>query len=86
MNEKLLRLKELLDDSYTGDFDYMFKFIVPLELLEELKSCLETEDIIVKPSRKGKYVSVTLKIRVQESEEVIRVYQKVAHIPGLISL
>lgn len=86
MNEKFTRLKELLDEKYSGDFDFMFKFIVPVDSLSELKSLLGEEKISEKPSRKGKYVSVTMKTRVENSQQVMDVYEKVSVIEGVISL
>lgn len=80
--------KRLLDDQHEWPCHYTFKFIVPSQSLEDLKLIFIGEDISfsLKDSSGGKYVSLTVEIRLHNSDAVLEVYQKAAQIEGIISL
>ncbi len=78
--------KELLDNQYTWPADYLFKFIVTKENKEELLSTLGGHKAIEKPSSKGKYIGVSLRIMVQSAKEVMAIYEKAAKVKTVISL
>lgn len=80
------RFKALLDESYDWPSEFHFKFIVKADQLEELKRVLNTERLSVKPSKKNNYMSVSAKLKLASSEEVLYVYEKVKQIKGLIAL
>ncbi len=82
---KLDKLKELLDMEYSWPAEYKFKFIVPAEKLEELKTILGEEELVLRPSSNGKYVSVTVKMQLSSGGEVILIYDKVQSIEGILS-
>lgn len=68
---------------------YMFKFILPndnrkMALLRQVFE--EDSRFFEKNSRKGNYVSVTVKIVMMNPEEVISRYKQVAGIEGIIML
>lgn len=66
--------------------DYKFKFIAPIDSVQELVDTFPQQKLVHKPSSKGNYVSITFTRKMASAEEVISWYQRVAHIKGLISL
>jgi putative lipoic acid-binding regulatory protein len=84
--ESMDKLKELLDEQYTWPAPYLFKFIVPSVQLETLEKMISRHVMTQKPSKNGKYTSVTITVTCQSSQEVIDFYKKVSVIPGIMSL
>jgi len=78
--------RELLDNQYDWPADYLFKFIVTKEYKEELLVVLGGHKAIEKPSSKGKYVSVSLRILMHSAKEVMALYAKAANIKSVITL
>lgn len=78
--------KQQLEDHYTYPTLYLFKFIVPKEELENLKSLFPNLSFEIKPSKKGKYISISFKISVDSSDSIIKIYLKANTIKGIISL
>jgi uncharacterized protein len=76
-----------LDEHYTWPAVYTFKFIVPKTSAKELLSVFESNtDRSVRESGKGNYLSLTVRMIMPSSENVIAVYEAVAEIEGIISL
>ncbi|ADR21990.1 DUF493 domain-containing protein [Marivirga tractuosa] len=65
---------------------YMFKFIVEAEKQEEIKDIFENHEVIVKPSSKGKYVSLTIKMLASSAEQIIEKYLETNKVEGVIAL
>ena len=86
MSDSFKELKEKLDNHHNWPEDYIFKFVVPKDQLSELLSILPVGKTSQKESKTGKFVSVTLVLHVQHSDEVIEVYKKATKIKNLISL
>ena len=83
------RFRSLLDDNNDWPAHYMFKFIVPSEELEDMKDVLAEhvgEDVKVRASRKGNYMSVTARRKMGSSEEVITIYKAAGDVEGVIAL
>ena len=80
------QLKTRLDQVHKWPAPYMFKFIVPFEKKEELLTLLPLGQIEQRLSRTGKYVSLSLKAKVSDSEQIISVYKKTSLIEGIVSL
>ena len=78
--------KEKLEGAHNFPEVYTFKFIVKLELQEEVKNLVVGADISLKQSSGNKYVSVTLRAEMKTSIEVIEIYRKAKKIEGLIAL
>lgn len=80
------KFKALLDEQITWPDYYSFKFITKTEQKHVLTDLLADHSIQEKPSKNGKYTSITSKIILNSSEEVIAVYNKVSHVDGVITL
>lgn len=89
LEDKLGRLKAVIDETVTFPSDYVFKFIVPLEQIQHLLVIVEEIEgthLEKKPSQNGNYISVTLKIVAYESEDILIIYRKASKVKGIISL
>jgi len=84
--KELDNLKAFLDLEFSGPFEYLFKFIVPCEQVRELMSKLPDVSLQSRASKNGKYISISFKKFVQNSSEVIDIYQSLSTVPGIISL
>lgn len=84
--ERMSNLKELLDSQHEWPGNYTFKFIVPGEKSVQLKEIVQCEECFSRPSRSGKYTSMTFDIVCQNSDDVIKIYQKVSQIEGIVTL
>lgn len=83
---KLTRIKELLEEQ-GFPLKYTFKFIVPTNKLSEIVSLFPGEEnLSTRPSSKGSYISVTVIKEVQNADQVIKVYESVSVIEGIVSL
>ena len=84
--EEIEQFKRQLDGHYSFPAEYPFKFIVPSSSVEELKSILPDTDLTENPSRSGKYTSISFKMKMTSSDEIIHVYLSVNKIKDIISL
>jgi putative lipoic acid-binding regulatory protein len=84
------KLKVQLDDTTNFPADYLYKFIVPTSenQVAEVKNIFNNTGAVIKTkkSKTGKYVSVSIILKLKTSEEVIVYYKKAAKIKGIISL
>jgi hypothetical protein len=80
------KFKELLDYEFTWPDQFLFKFIAPQDKLNELISIFKDNHITSKPSKTGKYTSITCHMMMNSSDEVIEIYKKAGSITGVISL
>ena len=79
--------KARLDQHHSWPCTYMFKFIVPTSQTQHILDLFESRDQLqTRPSRNGRYMSVTARCTVASSDEVIAVYQAAAQVQGVISL
>lgn len=78
--------QRLLDDQIDFPSEYIFKFIVPSANLDDLKNVFGHYPVEVRRSSKGNYVSVTARMEMNSSEEVIAVYSAAAEVEDVISL
>ncbi len=84
--DELDKFKALLDDTYAWPDYYRFKFIVKSENKDDLLDKLPNGSVEEKDSKKGNYVSITLRVLVYSSDEVLSVYETASQIEGIISL
>ena len=85
---KYQKLSNLLDEQYTWPDYYPFKFIVPVGSLESLKTILKPlqTEIETKLSKKGNYVSVSVRPLIKKTDDVIQIYQDVYTVKGIVVL
>jgi putative lipoic acid-binding regulatory protein len=84
--DKLDSLKAVLAETETWPCLYLFKFIVPVDNHEYLIELVGEAEVSLRPSKKGNYMSVTIKKMLQSPEEVIKIYVLVSKVEGIISL
>ena len=84
------KLKIQLDDTTDFPADYLYKFIVPAldNQVAEVESIFNNTGAVIntKNSKTGKYVSVSIILKLNSSDEIITYYRKVEKIKGIISL
>lgn len=80
------RFKDLLDEQNDWPTRYTFKFIAPTTSVGALKSVFGDHPVEVRSSSKGNYMSVTARMRMTSSDEVIAIYDEASDIEGVISL
>lgn len=89
-NEFYTKLKGQLEDTTDFPADYMYKFIVPTDgnQLAEVETLFDNKGAVIttKNSKTGKYVSITIVLKVKSADEIIKYYTKVEKIKGIISL
>ncbi len=85
-----VKLKGRLDNTTKFPTEYLYKFIVPAEgkKVEEIESIFKdtVARITTKASKTGKYISVSIKVKLASSDEVISYYKRAGGIEGIISL
>lgn len=93
MNDKELfytKLKRQLEDTTKFPSDYMYKFIVPAigDQQKEVQRVFDNKGAIIKTkkSKTGKYISISVVLKLDSAQEVIDYYKKVEKIEGIISL
>ena len=78
--------KKKLDEVHLFPEYYVFKFIVPENRKKEVLSLFKREEISIRSSKSGKFVSITARCYMSSSEEVISIYQMAAKIEGIVAL
>lgn len=86
VSEKYRTLKSKLEVFETWPHAYTFKFIVPGPRREELEALFEGFEYSIRPSRTGKYMSLTCVREMPDSDAVIEVYERVSEIEGSFAL
>ena len=80
------KFRLILENEYKWPCHYLFKFIVPSDSLEDVQKIFHGHQTKVKESKKGNYVSVTCRILIDETDQVLDFYKEVSKIKGCISL
>lgn len=80
------KFKILLEEQMTFPDYYVFKFITHHERKHLVIEALSDHKIEEKPSKNGKYVSITSRKLVENSDAVVDVYLEVGKIEGIITL
>ena len=84
------KLKSQLEDTTSFPADYMYKFIVPSieNQVYEVQDLFNNKGAVIntKKSKTGKYISVSIVLKIKDAEEVILFYKKAENIKGIISL
>jgi len=86
-SNEIQRLIDLLDQNYTWPDYYQFKFIVKVTDKDKIEMYFrENDQIDMKPSKNGNYLSISVKRLISHSHEVLAVYSEVSKIEGVITL
>ena len=85
-DDKTEAFREKLDQYYAWPSLYMFKFIVPADKVTDVKKLFPQHSVDVRPSKNGKYMSITLQMMMPSSQAVVDVYKTAAQVQGLIAL
>ena len=80
------KFRQLLEEQHDWPCDYTFKFVVPCERQRDVETLLSGASIAVRPSSKGKYVSVSVTAYLKSADAVIAIHQQASKIEGLIAL
>ncbi len=81
------KMRELLNEQNHWPAEYTYKFIVPHEhVLTLIKEVGHSGEYSERPSKSGKYVSVTFKILMSHADKIIEVYKRAQKVPGILSL
>ena len=84
------KLKKSLIETTEFPTKYMYKFIIPSadEKFKQIESIFDNMGAVInsKPSKTGKYVSLTILVKMTSPDEIIVIYQEVSKIEGVISL
>ena len=86
LEDRLYKLKLVLDETVAFPSEYLFKFIVPLAEVHQILFILQGMEIEQKASSNGNYISVSAKSMMNDSDSIVIVYQRAAVIKGVISL
>ena len=78
--------KEKLEANGQFPMLYMFKFIVPNGNESAIEALFPKNEIILKPSSGGKYVSTTIQVIMDSADQIIDIYERASSIDGVISL
>jgi hypothetical protein len=90
IEEFYTKLKSELEKTTVFPAEYLYKFILPTG--EDKKAAIRavfattTATIEEKPSSSGKYIAYSIRLKVQNPDEVIAYYKEAGKIEGIISL
>lgn len=88
--EFYIKLKDSLDATTKFPAEYLYKFIVPADgnQVAQVEEVFKNELITIasKKSKTGKYVSISIRVKLPSSEKVILYYRLAGKIEGIISL
>lgn len=85
------KLKKQLQDTAMWPSEYLYKFIVPTkgDQIDQVQGIFNNMGAVIetKQSKKGKYTSVSVNVRMKNPDAVIDKYKEVANnVEGVISL
>ena len=84
------KLKFSLEETTKFPTDYMFKFIVPAngDGFQKIEKIFDNLGAVIKskPSKTGKYTSLTIMLKMKTASSIIKKYKEVSSIEGIISL
>ena len=80
----------LLEKEYTWPDFYKFRFICAAAskdtLLTKIDKFENIEKLLVTPSAQDHYFSITFRLYVLKSEEVVQIYRHLSIVPGVIKI
>ena len=85
-DENLDSFRSALDANYDWPSLYPFKFIVPKDQSEAVLKLFADDPVQANESSTGRFIAYTMEMNMHSCDEVIAVYQRMARVPGVISL
>jgi uncharacterized protein len=89
-SEFYVRLKEQLDEANVWPAKYLYKFIVPSEKekIEMIENAFDQMGAVIdtRQSKTGKFTSISVDVMMPSAELIIKKYQEVSAVEGIISL
>lgn len=80
----------LLDQEYTWPDYYVFRFICNLNnkdnFLMQIKAMNMVEKLVIAPSNKEHYFSISFRMLIHEAQQIVVVYEKLSNIEGIIKI
>jgi hypothetical protein len=86
MENQIESFREKLEAVSVWPSLYMFKFIVPAEQKEKVIEIFSTHEVKERPSKNGKYVSLTINVLANSADQIIDKYLETYKIKGIIAL
>lgn len=84
------KLKNSLLETTEFPTNYMFKFIIPTDEVKfkTIESIFDNLGAVIdsKPSKNGKYTSLSILVAMNDPDSIIEKYQEVSKVEGVISL
>ena len=84
------KLKKSLIETTEFPTKYMYKFIIPSgdEKFKQIENIFDNMGAVInsKPSKTGKYTSLTILVKMKSPDDIINKYQEVSKVEGVISL
>ena len=84
------KLKKSLIETTEFPTKYMYKFIIPNgdEKFKQIENIFDNMGAVInsKPSKTGKYTSMTILVKMKSPDDIINKYQEVSKVEGVISL
>ena len=76
----------MLDQEHQWPTWYLFKFIAPRGKEDSVVALFPEGQATIRASSKGNYRSVTAKMIMSSSQDVLDIYEKAYHIDGVLAL
>ncbi len=84
------KLKKSLIETTEFPTKYMYKFIIPSgdDKFKQIENIFDNMGAVInsKPSKTGKYTSLTILVKMTSPDEIIEKYKAVSKVEGVISL
>ncbi|NBB80578.1 MAG: DUF493 family protein [Verrucomicrobia bacterium] len=85
-DDSLESFRSSLDANYDWPCLFPFKFIVPKDQREQVLELFADDPVRANESSGGRFIAYTMEMHMHSCDEVIAIYQRVAQVPGVISL
>ncbi|TVP80247.1 MAG: DUF493 domain-containing protein [Puniceicoccaceae bacterium] len=85
-DESLQSFRSSLDANYDWPCQFPFKFIVPKAHSQTVLDLFADDPVKANESSSGRFIAYTMEMHMHSCDEVIAIYQRVAQVPGVISL
>ena len=84
--EKLKRFEMLLNEEHDWPCLYLFKFICPTYMADQVRLVSGISDFEVKASKNAAFVSLTKRLEMKNAKEILKIYREVSALSGVIIL